>query len=300
MPNWNSNNLTIKGNVKDVLAFIKENFRTAENPYKNSKIQYDYILDFEVSQPTPERYVDDDVIDDWYAWRNTNWGCKWSASFEQCISLILTLEKGNKLELIETFYNVERDDHKKFDERLINALIVNKENNTLDFDKAELNVYFETPWGPPTGMFKFWHERFNGSSLEFDLKFYESGCAFAGYLESKLGEENKHEYEETYYGICEDEVAYKTYLLEEGWEDVESEMDYLIECLEEMHSSDMSKEMLDKLIEKVKETLDSAETTEHKAILITDIRNTYRKWRDEEIEIMKTIDCVDGVIKDNR
>lgn len=287
MPNWNSNNLIVKGKVGEIIDFITENFSTRNNPYKNSKPIVDYILDFEVSLPTPERYVDDDVIEDWYTWRNTNWGCKWSASFEQCISLILTSEKDNELELIETFYNVERSNHKKFDEKLINALLLNKENNTLEFDKAELIVYFETPWGPPTGIFKFWHERFNGSSLEFNLKFYEPGCAFAGYLESKLGEENTHVYEEAYYDICEDKVAYKTYLLEEGWENIESEMDYLIECLEEMHSNDMSREVLDKLIEKVQETLESADTNEQRAIFITDIQDAYRKWRDDEIEMMK-------------
>lgn len=290
MPNWNSNNLTIKGKVNEVIDFIKENFRTVKNPYESSRIKYDYILDFEVSQPTPTKYIDNGCVDDWYEWRYKHWGCKWSAGFDQCNTMILTLEKGDDIELIETFYNIEREDRKKFDERLINALIINYENNAMDFDKAELNIFFETPWCPPEGMMRFWFERFKGSSLEFELKYHEPGCCFAGSIEIKQdgNVSDEDNYIETYYSIGSGEIEYRTYLLEEGWEDVESEMEYLIECLEEMHS-DMGKEMLDKLIDKVKESLDNAENNNQRAALITDIHNTYRKWRDKEIETVKKI-----------
>ena len=46
MPNWNSNNMIVKGNVNDVLVFVKENFRTNKNPYTD-KEEFAYILDFE-------------------------------------------------------------------------------------------------------------------------------------------------------------------------------------------------------------------------------------------------------------
>ena len=65
MPNWCANNLVVKGNVKDVVRFIKENFNTKANPYNDSSNQYDYVLDFEKFLPTP---LDEngELIKDWY------------------------------------------------------------------------------------------------------------------------------------------------------------------------------------------------------------------------------------------
>ena len=90
MPNWNSNRLSVKGNVLHVLQFIDENFN---NDLDEKKNKYDYILDFETFLPTPKD-KNGDIIDSWYEWRNKEWGCKWSPSTEQIIRLIIYKEAG--------------------------------------------------------------------------------------------------------------------------------------------------------------------------------------------------------------
>ena len=96
MPNWNSNRLSVKGNVSHVLQFIDENFNNDLNENKN---KYDYVLDFETFLPTPKD-ENGDIIDSWHEWRNREWGCKWSPLTEQIIRLIIYKEDGTTDEVV--------------------------------------------------------------------------------------------------------------------------------------------------------------------------------------------------------
>ena len=261
MPNWNSNNMVVQGKGKDVKQFILENFKINKNPY-NKDDEYAYILDFEQFDPTPLN-ESGNVFDDWYNWRLQHWGCKWSPCFEQCISLIMD-EEGKEIKII---YDDRRTNNDSFSEDFIKKL---GDNDKL---KMELTCYFETPWGPPEGIFMQWYDKYKELDLEVCLKFYEPGCVFAGEMWFSKDEYCVESIDDS------NRVEWVTYLLKEGWESIEW---YIDEC------SDMIREMEDEvvseqIIPKVEEMLNNAKI-EQAAVLIADIMDKYLKWIHESKE----------------
>lgn len=270
MPNWNSNNLIVKGKTEDVLLFIKENFKTNENPYKEG--EFSYILDFETILPTP---IDSEgeIINDWYEWRCANWGCKWTPSFEQCITLTLYKITDDDKEEAISYKDSPRKDKCNFDEN--NILDMYSKLNELEYQKAELNVFFETPWCPPEAIIEFWCNRYNENSIELNCKYYEPGMAFAG----ELGFTEDGEIIEISHNSSHlSEIDYIEYLLNEGWEDIELYVEDIESMLADMHS-DMDKVTFNALVDKIKETLENAPDNKSRALLITDI---HEKWRNFE------------------
>lgn len=270
MPNWNSNNMIVKGNVNDVLVFVKENFKDNKNPYTD-KEEHAYILDFEEFMPTPiKEGTTDEIIDDWYEWRNNHWGCKWSPNYNQCISFTLVSKQEGESDLV--LYD-RYDDHniEHFNENNIKELI----NDTDKYKEAELQCYFETPWCPPTGMIFAWHYKYKEKDIELSLKYYEPGCEFAGeyYI-------HKDECKEIYHdGTYEDELV--EYLLEEGWESLEFYLDEVEQQIREMNEGKMDEEAINRLVDVVKDKLQFADNNKQRAILIGDINNNYHKFLQE-------------------
>lgn len=262
MPNYCGNNMEVKGNVKNVLTFIKENFRTNKNPYTD-KEEYAYILDFEEFLPTPLEEGTDKIIEDWYSWRNQYWGCKWSPNYNQCIVLTLTPKDESESDFtLYDRYGEPSDGY--FNEININKLIENHDK----YKEADLQCYYETPWSPPGGIINAWHDKYKDTDIEFSCKYYEPGCCFVGEIIFK-GEYIK--YQDYYVG--DDEVAYIQYLLDEGWES----LDYYLEELDfEIHDMNKDQELADKIIEKVAEVLMKAENNKQRATLISDIFEKYR------------------------
>lgn len=85
--------------------------------------------------------------DGWYEWCIENWGTKWNAYWF-----------GEKLE--------EK---------------IKKGNKT----KLKVTLTFSTAWSPPTPVIEALITHF--PACEFDLKYYECGCAFKGHLKGKNG-----------------------------------------------------------------------------------------------------------------
>ena len=136
--------------------------------------------------------------------------------------------------------------------------------------KLELQCYYDTPWGPPEGIFMQWAEKYKELDLEVSLKFYEPGMVFAGELWFSRDDNCAISVDDT------DRVEWVKYLLKEGWESVEW---YIEEC------SDMIREMEDEkvaeqLVPKVTEVLSTA-NDEQAAVLIADIMDKYNKWSSE-------------------
>ena len=251
MPNWNSNRLSVKGNVLHVLQFIDENFNNDLNEKKN---KYDYVLDFETFLPTPKD-ENGDIIDSWYEWRNKEWGCKWSPLSEQIIRLIIYKEDGTTEHL--TITNTGEGD--EFNHKHLEELFNTEDDSDLT---AHLEVLFDTPWCPPTGIFVKWIEKY--TELDFRLTFYEPGCCFAGEFNNK----NK-EFNDEYYGT-EDEISYIQFILNEGFEELDYYKMILEDILDEINK-DEDREFANRLVEKVCQTLDELEDNFSRAMLIVDI-----------------------------
>lgn len=268
MPNWNMNNMYIKGEPKLVLQFINENYLT-EKAQKEPE-EFIYILDFEKFLPTPLK-EDGGIIDEWYDWRCKNWGTKWSASLWQtnCLDII-----GEGMEDIELDNQIDY----KFNEENINELykkFVEEPNDETSFyTEATLQCSFDTAWCPPEGMFYLWKEKYQPLGLELSIKFYEPGCCFAG--EFTFSKEGCNE-------VCyaDDEISYIGYLLEEGWESIEYYIDE-IEFMIDIMNKDKGFEFIDKLQELVKQKLMEAPTNIERAKLVVDI---FDKYRDYELNI---------------
>ena len=256
MPNWCMNNLSVKGEPKLVLQFIDENFLTQK--VQKEPEEFIYILDFEKFLPTP---LDEkgEIIDDWYNWRCRNWGTKWSASSWQTTYLDIT---GNGVEDVE----LNNQQENSFNEDTIKRLL---EQLPEEYDEAVLQCSFDTAWCPPEGMYYLWKEKYQPLGLELTLKYYESGCCFAGeYWFSKDQECD----------ICygDDEVSYIKYLLDEGWEHIEFYIDELKYMLDVMNK-DKGEEFIEKIQKVVEEKILQAPSNLERANLIVDIFDNFRE-----------------------
>lgn len=266
MPNWNMNNMVVKGrneNVKNVLRFIKENYLTEKILDKPE--MYGYILDFEKYLPTPKSDKGE-IIDGWYDWRLENWGCKWSPYSDQYNYLIVKYKDGKVEHFDEGGYN-RPDKQFEFNESNIDKLLDIVDN----IQEVEFNNSFETPWGPPCAIIRNWYEKYKG--IELINKYYEPGCCFAG----KIGfDENDMWIDEYYEGWIDEDFT--TFLLEEDFESIEWYDDIIGEMITVMYEEEKGKEFVDKLIEKVSQQLLNEKENRKCAVLITEIQNKHHEY----------------------
>jgi hypothetical protein len=265
MPNWCSNNITVKGQGKYVKEFIQDNFKTNKNPYDSNSKEYDYILDFEQFDPTP---LDDagEVFSEWYTWRLEHWGCKWSPSYEQQVYLMIEKEGEEPIQIFNEGHHLH-EENQTFNEEFVKNLDTDC-NMTL-----EINCYCETPWGPPDSIFRRWAEKYS-EHLEASLKFYEPGCTIMGEFMFK-----GNEYEE-YYANYYNRAEWILYALEEGWETTEWYIDECMDMIAEMHDK---KEEIEAIMNKVSDVLKVCNNKQASS-LIADITNKYFEWLHEPKE----------------
>lgn len=262
MLDWNTNTIEVKGSVKDVLEFIKDNFNTVINPLDERECGY--VLDFEKFLPTP-RNEKGEVIDDWYNWRYKNWGCKWSPNFTQRIKLRLDYKELDKESLILTN---EKDKQLLFNMENIDKLLGNEE----EFEFIELSCSFETPWNPPYGMILKWFDYYEEKKKDIELtcSFYESATLFTGYIKFNT---ITGELEEQYYNNNPlNEVI--TFLLDEGFETIEYYLEEIQEMLDKVYDVRMSTRLYDKIKEVLtNETIDNI----NKSKLIAEVMESYQE-----------------------
>lgn len=68
MPNWCENEVNIYGTKEQLQTFVDEVF--TEVPALDDKTKL--VLDYNKIIPEPE-----DIGENWWSWRNSNWGVKW-------------------------------------------------------------------------------------------------------------------------------------------------------------------------------------------------------------------------------
>jgi len=262
MPNWCSNNITVKGQGKYVKEFIQDNFKTNKNPYDSNSKEYDYILDFEQFDPTP---LDDagEVFSEWYTWRLEHWGCKWSPSYEQQVYLMIEKEGEEPIQIFNEGHHLH-EENQIFNEEFVKNL------DTDCIMTLEIHCYCETPWGPPDNIFRRWAEKYS-EHLEASLKFYEPGCTVMGEFMFK-----GNEYDE-YYADYDKRADWILYALEEGWETTEWYIDECMDMISEMHDT---KDEVEAIMNKVSDVLKVC-NNKQAASLIADITNKYFDWLHE-------------------
>ena len=118
-------------------------------------------------------------------------------------------------------------------------------------------------------MYYLWKEKYQPLGLELTLKYYESGCCFAG--EYWFSKDQEHD---ACYG--DDEVSYIKYLLDEGWEHIEFYLDELSYMLDIMNK-DKGEEFIEKIQKVVEEKILQAPSNLERAKLIVDIFDNFRE-----------------------
>ena len=270
MPNWNLNYMDVKGNAKNVLNFIKDDFNTT----KVSDNEYIYTLDFEKFLPTP---TDDkgEIIDQWYDWRIENWGCKWSPCSDQYNYLEVEYVDGDKEAL-------DYHEENEFKEDNINKLLENVDK----IKEIKLECSFSTPWCPPYGIISKWSEKYNEISLI--NVYYEGGCCFAG----KMGFND----EEGLFDECYDngdEEAYITFLLTNELESIDWYEGLIYDLIEEMYE-DKGEEFTTNLRNKVYEQLKNEKYEFNQAKLICEIFRKYEEFcnnKSAEVKAEAQVEC---------
>ena len=164
MPNWCTNTLIVAGdkwNVKDFMDQIKtkegsessEEYEILENLYPTPE-DLDIRATFEPDpEKDPQREQKQANIEkyghaDWYEWRNANWGTKWGDCNTQLVD-------------------------EDYDSTFVES-----------FGKVMLN--FDSAWGPPHEGMVYIASIF--PRLMFDLRYYEPGMCFQGFLVLHHGE----------------------------------------------------------------------------------------------------------------
>jgi len=156
MPNWCENDLTVRGPKAEVQRFL-DHVKTETTKF-----------DFSTIIPYPEKFQKlDKIAADWkpeskterpsdgfnsggYEWCIENWGTKWN-----------NLDGEYRSVEIESWEVREKD------------------------IEREVIFHFDTAWSPPVPVIKFASKLF--PELDFDLRFFEQGCAFNGILQVKDG-----------------------------------------------------------------------------------------------------------------
>lgn len=88
----------------------------------------------------------------------------------------------------------------------------------VDEDNVQLQSYFATGWTPCLPIIETLGEKFKNTSLNIRLEYYEGGCAFAGHVEYKAGEEIDSNYVEYDYKDKDKTIDYWEYIMENEYE----------------------------------------------------------------------------------
>lgn len=256
MPNWCENSLNVNGDITDVITFITDTHAV------DNKGEYYFSLDR--VNPTPLNHDGEEFRDDWYEWRNKNWGTKWDAC-------------DGKGELCTILKDEQRVKCKNINTSNENELLLEKmkyiDNESYD---AEYNTFFLTAWGPPIKAYDTIRSKYRNNDLEFRATYNEPGMCFAGALGWSKGKVNEDEYYSDVAGISEElSVDYYEFILEEDFETTETLHSHLVDCYleEKWESEGKSEEEILKLCDELYNELDGTETTREEAEL-------YVKYRD--------------------
>lgn len=149
MPNWCTNNLTVRGKKEDVLEFKSKIDSAKQNDVIcifNTFIPMPEELENSVSPPRDEekaKYFQEKYgASDWYDWQTSNWGIKWGCR--------------------ELYYENEEPIRTNHD------------------DLYDLNINYDTAWGPGDDALEDIFKE--NDKLSFFLTYSEPGMGFQGTL----------------------------------------------------------------------------------------------------------------------
>jgi len=177
MPNWCSNKIKIIGKPEKIVKFLNQIKEKCEDGSEKALSFYKIMPEPQTKEECPEQYIIETSEDkekagiqeaegrpwfNWYEWHNNEWGCKWD-----CI------------EVSE----------------------VPSAEDIVKNQMTEINIYYETPWGPAIGIMKHLLSQEEIYDLQFEFMYFEPGMGFMGEMS------NQGEYEEEYVEVEDEETG---------------------------------------------------------------------------------------------
>lgn len=132
MPNWCENEVNIYGTKEQLQTLVDEVFTEVPALGDETKL----VLDYNKIVPEPE-----DIGENWYNWRNSNWGVKWD--------LVSGSPENSSVEM------------------------------NLDSEYGSIYMMLFTPWSPPEPIVDALRERY--PEIEIDWFYKEPGMQMAGW-----------------------------------------------------------------------------------------------------------------------
>lgn len=133
MPNWCENEVNIYGTKEQLQTLVDEVFTEVPALGDETKL----VLDYNKIVPEPE-----DIGENWYNWRNSNWGVKWD--------LVSGSPENSSVEM------------------------------NLDSEYGSIYMMLFTPWSPPEPIVDALRERY--PEIEIDWFYKEPGMQMAGWV----------------------------------------------------------------------------------------------------------------------
>jgi len=133
MPNWCENEVNIYGTKEQLQTLVDEVFTEVPTLGDETKL----VLDYNKIVPEPE-----DIGENWYNWRNINWGVKWD--------LVSGSPENSSVEM------------------------------NLDSEYGSIDMMLFTPWSPPEPIVDALRERY--PEIDIDWFYKEPGMQMAGWV----------------------------------------------------------------------------------------------------------------------
>ena len=160
MPNWCENKLKIKGTTENIIKFLKqvgdeEQIFTFEKIIPEPETEKDCPAEFLIkdAEDAQKHFLAYEENDDrrwfnWHDWHCQKWGCKWDCSVSN-----------------SNFSSIKEIKDKQL---------------------TEINIWYDTPWGPARGIMEHLIKKEKDYGLKFHFMWFEPNMAFCGELSDDI------------------------------------------------------------------------------------------------------------------
>ena len=199
------NRLKVTGSIKDLVAFIQDNYEKDIYHPSDGVYPSNYILFFGKMFPTPDDILDDKVKI--YRWRMNNWGTPFLIDTDNYYNELNILYKHS---YEYSLYNVD-----KFNPYTIRKVLEYSEmfyGENIHPDENEIVSDFITTMTPPTKLITNWVNTYRYTTLVFRLDYWDVEDRYVGNIHK---DHSKDKYILEHYVKDHDITTYVGYMLGE-------------------------------------------------------------------------------------